>query len=241
MIRIVASSHYFSVCDGDAALASLDERAAAVTRERYRRVDRFVQLALLGSGECAGGLTLEPDCGLYVSSGTGPIGSNLAVQVAIHVARHAPMPFDFVNALGSSAAHYVAKNLALTGEGLFLSRDRASFTTAVECAMADLTSGVATQALVGAVEQVTLPVERHRRLLHLDGLTLAAEGSHWILLGPEAEDGTLVPERELADERFARYESRDAALLTSYLERHAGERFGLAWSADGGCRLLAAN
>ena len=64
-MRCVAASHYFHRL-GD-AYPSIEARVNAVTRERYRRIDRFVQLALLGAAECVGGRPLASDCGLYLS------------------------------------------------------------------------------------------------------------------------------------------------------------------------------
>ena len=80
MIVIEAVSHLFHpLRDGD-ELPPLDARLAAVCREKYRRIDRFVQLALVGAGECVAGRALSPACGLYLSSSIGPIGSNAIVQ-----------------------------------------------------------------------------------------------------------------------------------------------------------------
>jgi len=78
-LTLVASSHYLhGVADG-AQLPSLDERLNAVSRERFRRIDRFIALAVIGSAECAAAQALEEDCGLYLSSGVGPVGSNMQV------------------------------------------------------------------------------------------------------------------------------------------------------------------
>jgi len=232
-MRVVASSHYFHSLADDIPPEPLDERVAAVTRERYRRIDRFVQLALVGAGRCALGNGLAPDCGLYLSTGVGPIGSNVLLQESIQRDRKLPMPFHFVNTLGSSACFHVAKDLGLSGEGVLVARAGGSFTAALSCAMADLEAGVASQLLVGAVEECVLPGDRHRALLRRDAGLAVAEGSHWVLVERDDVRGataTAVDAVALDDPAFRGYESRDAACITGYLARHPGQPFGLTWT-----------
>ena len=239
MIVVEAASHLFHpLRDGD-ELPPLDARLAAVCREKYRRIDRFVQLALVGAGECVAGRAVQPACGLYLSSSIGPIGSNAIVQQSIHRDAKLPMPFNFVNTLGTSAGYHVAKHLDLTSEAIFVSRRGASFEAALACAVADLLSGVASQMLVAAVEECTVPLSRHRELLQLPPSCPLAEGSHWMLLARGDAPGRVVPEGELHDASFDGYESRGAARLTSFVQRHADQRFGLTWSLAAGAQLVA--
>jgi len=159
-----------------------------------RRIDRFIQLALLGSGECVQGQALAPDCGLYISSGIGPVGNNIQVQQTLWRDHKLPMPFNFVNTLGSSAGYYVAKNLGLSGQSLFISRRGQSFVAALDCVAADLACGAVKQALVGVVEECTLPLNQHRERLELPEGAAVAEGCHWLLLekGVDFKDAKAV-------------------------------------------------
>lgn len=237
MMRCTAVSHYFHKLGED--FPSLDARVNAITRERYRRIDRFVQLALLGAAECARSDVLKRDCGLYLSSGVGPIGSNVLVQDAIHRDSRMPMPFSFVNTLGSSACYHVVKELDITGEAVMVARGNASFTTALTCAYTDLASGVVSQVLVGAVEECVLPAERHIALLRLDPQTNVAEGSHWLLLERDGREGTDVNESMLADAQFDGYESRDAARIASFLTQHREQQFGIRVTGPSTTNLVA--
>lgn len=225
-MRCTAVSHYYQPLAD--TLPPLDARLSAVTRERYRRIDRFVQLTLLGAAACARQATLARDCGLYLSSGVGPLGSNVLVQDAIHRDSRMPMPFSFVNTLGSSACYHVVKELDLTSEAVMVARGGASFSTALLCAYADLASGIVSQVLVGAVEECVLPPERHRALLRFDDDVAVAEGSHWLLLELDANDGRPVPHGVLANAEFDGYESADAAQLTSYIAANSATSFGVA-------------
>ena len=183
-LSIRAWSHYLLAVHDGAELPSLEARLAAVARERYRRIDRFIALAIVGAGECVARATLSKDCGLYLASGVGPVGSNTQVQEQLCRDRLTPKPFNFVNTLGSAAGHYVGKNLGLSGQNLFLTSRGHAFQTALQVAAADLELGIVPQALVGAVEECALPLTIHRKRQSLAPDVLLAEGSHWLLLEP---------------------------------------------------------
>ncbi len=192
MIRVsAAASHLQAVREGD-ALPDLGPALKAVCREHFRRIDRFIQLSLLGSAHCVVGHKLAPDCGIYLGSGFGPIASNVATQEEMFREAELPRPYNFVNTLGISAGFHVAKNLRLTGQNLFISRRGASLEAALAAAFADLELGVVSQALVGVVEEVTLPLDQHRLRRDLAADTLVAEGSHWLLLEKGAGTGKTL-------------------------------------------------
>ncbi|MGB9429036.1 MAG: hypothetical protein WCC11_04045 [Gammaproteobacteria bacterium] len=187
MIWVVSVSHYFQPLNEPAALPALDDELKNVCREPLRRIDRFIQLALLGSARCAAGRSLQPDCGIYLGSGLGPMSNNIATQEQLIRAALIPKPFNFINTLGSGAGFYVARNLGLHGQNLFISRRGASFTALLTVAAADLSLGVVRQALVGVVEEATLPLTEHRARQHLPEDMPLAEGSHWLLLQTGAD------------------------------------------------------
>lgn len=198
MTGIVAASHYLQPVDTDTGLLSLEAELRVLCREPFRRIDRFIQLALLGSARCVASQTLQPDCGIYLGSGLGPIGNNIVTQQQLMRDREIPKPFNFINTLGSSAGFYVARNLGLSGQNLFISRRGASLEAALNLAMADLQLGVVTQALVGVVEEVVLPIAVHRRRQELTGSQALVEGSHWLLLQTDRQTARQI--------RLRRYE-----------------------------------
>jgi hypothetical protein len=189
MIRVVSTAQVFNSLQDAAPLPSLAAALKPVCRESFRRVDRFIELALLGSGLCATEQTLATDCGLYLGSGLGTMSSIIASQEQLLREREVPTPFNFINTLGNSAGYYVARNLKLTGQNLFISRRGASLAAALTAAWQDLELGVVRQALVGVVEEATLPLEQHRRRQGLAAGTPVAEGSHWLLLEKDADSG----------------------------------------------------
>jgi len=228
---VIATSDYLhEVVEGE-TLPSLDARLKAVCRDNFRRIDRFIALSVVGSGECAARTRLREDCAVYIGSGVGPVGSNAQVQRQMCRDHLLPKPFHFVNTLGSAAGHYVTKNLGLCGQSLFVSRRGAAFEAALEIAAADLELGVVSQALVGAVEECALPLAEHRRRQGLASEIRVAEGSHWILLEPEPRSGcaTLRIASFAASSTYEAdlpfHDSRAAALLTHWLEHRDSPRF----------------
>ncbi|HTF90836.1 MAG TPA: hypothetical protein VK843_20620 [Planctomycetota bacterium] len=237
---VAASSYLHGVAEGE-VLPSLEARLNAVSRERFRRVDRFILLSVLGSAECARKTTLREDCGLYLSSGIGPVGSNVQVQEQLCRDHVLPKPFNFVNTLGSAAGHHVAKNLGINGQNLFISRRGGAFRAALTVAAADLEAGIVSQALVGAVEELTLPIEEHRRRLAVGLDVKLAEGSHWIVIerGASKEFPTLTLSRRESTLEVPTYQpqlpfhdSYEAALLTHWLEHRDTPRFQLVAGTD---------
>lgn len=186
MIGIVTASHYLQPVGDGELLPPLEPMLTRLCREPPRRVDRFIKLALLGSASCAAGQALRPDCGIYLGSGIGPMGSNIATQEQLIRAREIPRPFDFINTLGGSAGYYIARNLGCRGQNFFISRRGASLQALLDAVLADMELGLVTQALVGSVEEVTLPLAAHRQRQGLAAGTPVAEGSHWLLLQTQA-------------------------------------------------------
>jgi hypothetical protein len=185
---LLSGSHYLHPV-GDQALPSLEQDLRAVCREHHRRVDRFIQLALLGAARCAAGRRLDADCFLYLGSGVGPEGNNIVVQEQICRDHLLPRPFNFVNTLGASATFYVAKDLGLNGQSWWAARRGASLEALLELAFADLELGLCSQALVGVVEECPAPYEDHRRRVGAPADAVLAEGSHWLLLDARATAG----------------------------------------------------
>ncbi|MGH8307472.1 MAG: beta-ketoacyl synthase N-terminal-like domain-containing protein [Gammaproteobacteria bacterium] len=211
MISLVSASHYFQpVCEGS-SLPALEPALMSVCRENFRRIDRFIQLALLGSARCAVGHALRSDCGIYLGSGLGPMSNNITVQEQLVRDWEIPKPYNFINTLGSAAGFYVARNLGLSGQNFFISRRGASLEAALSVAMSDMALGITQQALVGVVEEATLPLAAHRLRQGLPEDQPLAEGSHWLLLQSDM-DGT----RPIGIRRFVEFSGLEEFLQSNW-------------------------
>ncbi len=201
MFEVLASGQYYAAIAGGGAgeLEDLKPLLAEVCRQRFRRIDRFTQLALLGSARCIGDRELPAATGLYISSGYGSIANTVKVQRQIMVDSGVPKPADFINTLSNSAGFYVARNLGLQSRNQFVGRDEAPLEAALQIATLDLAVGNVEQALVGVVDEIATPVEEHARRLGVAATVPLAEGSHWFLLRSAADD---APTMVLTDVRM---------------------------------------
>lgn len=186
MIAISAAAEWYHEYDRSAEAANelLDLRAElkAGVREHVRRVDRFIQLALVGAARCVGSRELPAGCGVYLASGMGPVDSTAVVQEQMFRHGVLPKPAQFINTLANTAGFYIARNFGLDSQCLFISRGYASFEAALDLACEDLVSRRVPMALVGGVDQCTLPLNAHARRLHHPDAPVLAEGSQWLLL-----------------------------------------------------------
>jgi hypothetical protein len=163
-LEIIASSSYYRDVDDSEpanALIDLKELIRPLCRENYRRLDRYIQLALLGSGLCKRNLppgkNLNQETALYIASGMSPVSSKWGVQEQIFRNHMPPKPAHFINTLSNSAGFYVARNLELRNKNIFVSRGKQSFEAGLQLLGLDLLDAVCDEALLGALEESPLP------------------------------------------------------------------------------------
>ncbi|XKH01055.1 hypothetical protein LG325_13350 [Marinobacter nauticus] len=192
MLEIIAVGDHYQTVDPEQGLENLKAAAAEVCRERFRRIDRFTQLALVGSARCVEDTELEPGAGLYIGSRFASLGNTTSVHEKMVSAGVVPKPASFINTLSNSAGYFVARNLRLSGRNLFVSRGDASIVAALQLAAMDVATGAVSQALVGSVDEAVLPLAHHRFRLGLEPDTDMGEGSHWLLVAPEGRANSLA-------------------------------------------------
>lgn len=178
-LTIQSVGDHYQVVDPDHGPAPLKDELAALCRERFRRIDRYTQLALIGSGRCVGDAAPASDTGLYIGSRFASLSNTVKVHEQMVAGGIVPKPAHFINTLSNSAGYYVARNLGLTGRNLFVSRQDASLLAALQLAALDLAGGAVSQALVGVVDESAMPLDDHCRRLGVPRGTPLGEGSHW--------------------------------------------------------------
>lgn len=223
MLEVVAAAQHYREYERDfpGPLEDLRRPLKRLCREHVRRVDRPIQLAMIGSALCVGERELAPDTGIYLASGLGPVASTAAVQEQMFTQGVFPKPVQFINTLANTAGFYVARNLGLHHQCLFVSRGYASFEAALELARDDLALGTVSAALVGMIDECTLPLGQHARRLRRRSAQRLAEGSAWLLLLAGTGNGELA---EIGENRAeAQLECLDelngVAALTDWLRR----------------------
>lgn len=145
-----------------------------------RRVNRFIELALLGATQCqrAASAAFPAHTALYLSMDAGMVADTARVITGYIQTQRAPTPFEFMNISGSMAGFHVAQTLGLQGPQLSLHRNDASLEAALP--LLALRSAPHRQALLGFVEEGVWPLHEQRQRLSWDGDFL--ECSHWLYL-----------------------------------------------------------
>lgn len=202
MLDIYAVGDYYANLTDDVSgddlnqLPDVSNDVKALCTQRFRRIDRFTQLCLLGSARCAQQVketqAISPSTGLYIGSRYASLGNTTEVHRSMITEGHIPKPAKFINTLSNSAGYQVGKNLGLSGKNLFVSRDDTSFEAALEIAAIDLLADQLNFAFVGCVDEAVAPFKEHRLRLQIDADEPIAEGSHWFFVGPKVEESKAI-------------------------------------------------
>lgn len=227
-LYIHGAAAFLGEAQADANL--LKEELRKYSRENFRRVNRFILLALIGARKCVHGHTLAPDTGVYLTTEHGNLGDTAAVLDEIYVARSLPKPFSFINTMSNTAAFYLAQNLGTRGRNITVSSQRLSFERGLDLAATDFAAAAEGSALIGGVDIAPCPAGGENRA---GRGWRPVDGSGWFLLRPE---------REGACGAFAENRSfRDAAACLAWLRGRLDApadvvAFGAAIAADEAAR-----
>lgn len=204
MLDVIAWGDYYAPINDEDGLPELRKEVNTVCGERFRRIDRFIQLSLLGAARCAQMIKPDEQAGLYIGSRFAAVRNTIQVQEQMFVHGQIPKPANFINTLSNSAGYYVARNLKLQGKNIFVSRANASLEAALELARLDLQNGSIKQALIGVVDE-GVPVQAHHcQRMGIPEDTALAEGSHWFLVrraSQSAARARIIDVQTLPDKR----------------------------------------
>jgi len=179
-IQIYASGdHYHPIGD---ALPDLKELTQKVTGKSYRRVGRFIQLALIGAARCTS-LAVPKDTAVYLASGRGDLELTVDIMEELFARAQTPKPLSFVNTVSNAACFYVAQLLNLQSRSNYICNRYFPIESAMQLALTDVHLGNVDSALVGSIDVATNPLVEHRIRLQVSPDTAVGEGSHWLWLG----------------------------------------------------------
>lgn len=228
---------YNSVKEGE-ELTPLKPLVAEVCSQRYRRIDRFIQLALIGSGRCLRhhqkrAVDLSSQTALYLTSGQGPTSNNIEVQESIFKHGEQAKPLKFINTLSNSAGFYVMKEAGLTGQNIFVTREITPLECALQTAIADLTERYCHSALIGMVDEATLPTADQCLRMKLPKGTTIGEGSYWFLLATHKNnaqgsiDGLFIEDTldKAIDRALTQTKTDSGNIPRFFVGRHVSESF----------------
>lgn len=192
--NVIAAHSFTHTIERDAQqLPSLKHDIAALCGGRVRRVDRYIELCLAGALRCVAGHQLPADTAVYLATRSGAVETSSQATRSIVQLQQAPKPLHFVNTLGNTACFYLTRSLGVHGQALVVSQEHLSFEAALFQASIDLALGVVDTALVGGIDEVTLPVSQHATRLDATGSEPLLEGSHWVLLSRSTTTTDMAP------------------------------------------------
>ena len=168
-------------------LPDLKAELKALSGKVYRRIDHFIQLAIIGAHKGLHGHKLSPDTAIYMTSGQGNIAVFDRVRDQRYIHKLLPKPVDFINLLSNSAGFYVATHLGLEGKNLFLAHQSFPVQMTMLVAQNDLKLGKQKCVLVGGVDEWVVKQELSKKLLGVEDTMVLGEGSNWLLIDTNAE------------------------------------------------------
>jgi len=177
----------------------LKEELRRYTPENFRRVNRFILLAVLGARQCIHHQSVDSDTAVYLTTEHGNLGETAEVLDEIYRDRSLPKPFGFINTMSSTAAFYLAQNLGIRGRNITISSQHLSFERGMELLKVDFAGGAEKSALIGGVDEASLSrtaLEENAR--HEWRMV---DGSGWLYVRPEKEGacGALKEVRTFRD------------------------------------------
>lgn len=170
----------------DAMPVDLRQPANALGIALPRLASRFVQLAVLGARHCVSRMDgpLAPATPVYLATGLGDVARTDALyyQVMPPVGEVAS-PAQFATSGNNMAAFFVAQQLGLLSRNFTLSQHELSFEHALMLALEDMAGGIAAGALLGGVDETTVPRDFYVRRFLPGADRAIGEGSAWLVLG----------------------------------------------------------
>jgi hypothetical protein len=171
--------------NGSADINFLKGEIKRYTQEDFRRVNRFILLALLGARQCIHQQAVEDDTAVYLTTEHGTLGQTAEVFDEIYATRSLPKPFGFINTMSNTAAFYLAKNLGIRGRNIIVSSRHLSFERWLELLKTDFASGAERSALIGGVDEAVLNRTGMKEQSGPDRRMV--DGSAWFYVKPEKD------------------------------------------------------
>ena len=208
--------------------APADEHSAslrALLRERLanppRRINRLIELALIGAADCIGEQRLAPETPVMLALSSGCVADSW--QLLGDALNEVPaMPVRFINVSGNMTGFYVAQSFGLEGSCQVVSRETGAWAAALELAAVD--PGCRRGALVAALEEAAWPMDQHRERLGLDRQVPVLETSAWLRLARDGEAAigelSLGPPREAPESMAERVAAWAATGGDTWLDLH---------------------
>jgi hypothetical protein len=138
-----------------ADVKTLKEELRRHTDTYFRRISKFVVLALIGACSCAARNRLERETAIYLTTENGNLADTESVLSQIYRRHSLPLPFNFINTMANTASFYIAQGLGLCGRNISVSSQNLSFERGLELLKTDMELRFVRHALIGLVDEAT--------------------------------------------------------------------------------------
>jgi hypothetical protein len=176
VLKIAAVFHHENLLSETPA--DLRAELQVLTGQAFRRINRFIELAIFGALQCgrsAGGV--GPDTAMYLASEAPMLVDCVRALRGVVAEGRPPKPFEFMNISGNMAGFYIAQHLRMNGPQLAIHRKGAALEAV--CELLRLSSAHHRRALLGYVEEGVWPLTEQRVRLNLATDAPILECSHW--------------------------------------------------------------
>ena len=174
--------------EADAQPISLRELSKSLRIAMPRLASRFAELAVIGARSCVNRLErpLPQATPVYLATGLGDVARTDALYYQVMPpSNEMASPAQFATSGNNMAAFFVAQQLGLVSRNFTISQQDLSLEHGLTIALDDLVAGGTTTALVGGVDETTLPRDFYVRRYPLCADKYIGEGSAWLVLGTE--------------------------------------------------------
>ncbi|MEQ1439939.1 hypothetical protein AAG565_11280 [Fontimonas sp. SYSU GA230001] len=176
MLKIAAVYHHERLLTE--VSADLRAELQALTGQAFRRINRFIELAIFGALHCGrSGGGVGADTALYLASEAPMLVDCVRALRGVVAEGRPPKPFEFMNISGNMAGFYIAQHLRMSGPQLATHRKGAALEAV--CELLQLGSAHHRRALLGYVEEGVWPLNEQRVRLNLPADAPILECSHW--------------------------------------------------------------
>lgn len=178
---------------GDGPEDLSDHLARATGGQRFRRINRFIQLALIGAHECrnADRVKWPGTQPIVIATGQGNIADTSQMLESVVGRGQPPMPFQFINLAGNMAGFYLAQSLGAESANTTVSQLDFPVEAALQVVAEEYRRHGS--ALLGAVDELAWPLSAHQRRLGAAAGRSVGEGTHWLRIGDGPPLGWIEP------------------------------------------------
>lgn len=141
------------VAKSTTSLDDIKKELEELSGEKFRRINRYIYLALRGVFELKDIRNIPKDTSIYIGTQNGVIAEIATMLDQIHTGKQLPMPFTFVASSVNMASFYISSTLGINGSSYTISNDYAPFEMAFDMAYRDIKRGTIKTAIVGSNEE----------------------------------------------------------------------------------------